>query len=75
MLESHSDLMAGFASSIILGQNTASQDANTAEPTAKEIFDWVMTPDAIAPCFVKDVFEARSEDNKGERDAHLLVTI
>jgi hypothetical protein len=34
-------------------------------PTNQEIWTWTFTKDAIAPCFVRDVFTMRSSGVKG----------
>jgi hypothetical protein len=37
-------------------------------PTPAEIFNWVMTQEATAVCFVRDVLEAVPEHGKGKHD-------
>ena len=34
-------------------------------PSAQEIWKWTFTKDAIAPCFVRDVFSMREPSGKG----------
>ncbi|KAF9262164.1 hypothetical protein L218DRAFT_1078155 [Marasmius fiardii PR-910] len=39
---------------------------SAALPSNADIFRWVLTPEATAPCFIRDVFQMRHHQDKGE---------
>ena len=43
-------------------------------PTIEEIWKWTMTPDAVATCFVRDVFDMRENLEGGARVFFIPIT-
>ncbi|KAG7086637.1 hypothetical protein E1B28_002579 [Marasmius oreades] len=48
------------------GKTSSQYQPSIPLPSNAEIFKWVLTPEAVASCFIRDVFQMRHHHDKGE---------